>query len=61
MSKKLDSLVSKIGGRAIKSPHKEFSERSHMLRWFYERNLSELKAMRKGFELMLERKTQKGE
>ena len=56
MSKKLDSLVSKIAGKAIKSPHQRFAEKSQMLRWFQERNLRELKAMRKGFDLMLAQK-----
>mgnify|MGYP000901745283 CR=1 FL=1 len=60
MSKKLDSLVSKITGKATKTVHQRFAEKSQMLRWFQERNLRELKAMRKGFDLMLERQAQKG-
>jgi hypothetical protein len=56
---KLDSLVSKIQGREPKSPHQLFAEKSQMLRWFHERDLRELKAMRAGFELMRDRK-QKG-
>ena len=35
---KLDSLVSKIQGRAVKSPHQLFAEKSQMLRWFHERD-----------------------
>jgi hypothetical protein len=57
---KLNSLVSKIGGRAEKTSHQLFAEKSQMLRWFHERDLNELKAMRAGFELMRERRTQKG-
>ncbi len=57
---KLDSLVSKISSKPTKTSHQRFAEKSQMLRWFQERNLSELKAMRAGFELMRERRTQKG-
>lgn len=57
---KLDSLVSKISNKPTKTSHQRFAEKSQMLRWFHERNLSELKAMRAGFELMRERRTQKG-
>jgi hypothetical protein len=31
------------------SPHLEFAEKSQLLRWFHERDIKELKAMRKGF------------
>jgi hypothetical protein len=57
---KLNSLVSKISGKEIKTSHQRFAEKSQMLRWFHDRDLNELKAMRKGFELMSERRTQKG-
>lgn len=30
----------------VKSPHDEFSQRSHLLRWFHERSLKELQAMK---------------
>ena len=58
--KKLDRLVSSLSTKRPKSAHEKFAERSHMMRWFGERSDGELKAMRKGFELMLERSTQKG-
>jgi hypothetical protein len=31
------------------SMHLEFAEKSQLLRWFHDRNIKELKAMRKGF------------
>jgi hypothetical protein len=31
------------------SVHLEFTEKSQLLRWFHERSIRELKAMRKGF------------
>jgi hypothetical protein len=31
------------------SIHLEFAEKSQLLRWFHERDIKELKAMRKGF------------
>jgi hypothetical protein len=31
------------------SPHLEFAEKSQLLRWFSDRTIKELKAMRKGF------------
>lgn len=56
----LNSLVSKIQGKTDKTSHQRFAEKSQMLRWFHERDLNELRAMRAGFELMHERRTQKG-
>jgi len=50
----------KANGQSKKPDHQRFAEKSQMLRWFHERNLNELKAMRKGFEFMLERNTTKG-
>lgn len=37
--------------------HQRFAERSQLLRWFHERKYVELKAMRRGYELMLERQS----
>jgi len=37
----------------VKSVHERYAERSQLMRWFNERSDKELKAMRKGFELML--------
>jgi hypothetical protein len=31
------------------SAHLEFAEKSQLLRWFHDRTIKELKAMRKGF------------
>jgi hypothetical protein len=36
--------------KAQNGVHVEFAERSHLLRWFHERELHELKALRKAFE-----------
>lgn len=48
MSKeKLDTLVSSIRSKkSYPDPHKEFAERSQLLRWFHERTSKELKAMK---------------
>lgn len=51
--KKLDKLMSNPSAKPPKSVHQKFAERSQMLRWFNERSMKELKAMRKGYELML--------
>jgi hypothetical protein len=58
--KKLDRLVSNPSAKRPKSAHEKFAERSHIMRWFGERSDKELKAMRKGFELMLNNKTATG-
>jgi hypothetical protein len=58
---KLDTMVSRMKGKTIKNPNLLFAEKSQMLRWFHERDLNELKAMRKGFELVLQQQAQKGD
>ena len=55
-SQELSNLVGKLKGRTIKSDHQRFAERSQALRWFAERDLKELRAMRAGFEAMKARK-----
>ena len=52
--------MSNLERKATKSPSLLFAEKSQMLRWFHEREMKELKAMRKGFELMTKQKAQKG-
>jgi len=59
--KKLDAFVSSLNSKkTYVSPHQEFAERSQQLRWFHERSMKELKAMRKGYELMLYNQTKTG-
>jgi len=58
--KKLDKLMSNPSAKPPKSVHQKFTERSQMLRWFNERSMKELKAMRKGYELMLAHQTRTG-
>jgi hypothetical protein len=56
--KNLDVFVSSLNSKkTYVSPHQEFAERSQQLRWFHERTDKELKAMRKGYELMLANQT----
>jgi len=33
-----------------RSPHHDFSERAHLIRWCHERSLKELKALKKAFD-----------
>ena len=51
-AKKLDSFVSSLTRKSVKTPHQEFAERSHMMRWFGERSDKELKAMKKALLAM---------
>jgi hypothetical protein len=52
--------MSNPSAKQPKSVHQKFAERSQMLRWFNERSMKELKAMRKGYELMLAHQTRTG-
>jgi hypothetical protein len=36
--------------KSLADRHLEFAERSHLMRWFGERNTRELKALKKAFE-----------
>lgn len=58
--KKLDRLMSNPSAKPPKSVHQKFAEKSQMMRWFNERSMKELKAMRKGLELMQERQVRTG-
>ena len=40
-----------------RSPHHEFSERAHLIRWCHERSLKELKALKKAFDQLAIKKS----
>jgi hypothetical protein len=57
MSRSRSLLAPKPITKQEQKDHQRFAERSQLLRWFHERQPNELKAMRRGFELMLQRQS----